>query len=52
MSGMIVSWKFEIVSDKGAKKFFLFQSIDSIKLELSYQLYLHLMKSNDPKEKL
>ena len=44
MSEMIVSWKYVINDDKGLEKDFLFQCIDSIKLELGYQVFLHLMK--------
>ena len=52
MSEMIVSWKYVFITDIGLKKILLFQCIDSIKLELSYQVFLHLMKSNDPKKEL
>ena len=52
MSEMIVSWKYIIVAEKGLEKFLLFQCIDSIKLELSYQVFLHLIKSGDPKKEL
>ncbi len=52
MTEMIVSWKYVIVTDKGLEKDFLFQCIDSIKLELSYQVFLHLMKLKDPKKEL
>jgi hypothetical protein len=52
MSEMIVSWKYVIITDKGLEKDFLFQCIDSIKLELSYQVFLHLMKSKDPNKEL
>jgi hypothetical protein len=44
MSEMIVSWKYVINDDKGLEKDFSFQCIDSIKLELGYQVFLHLMK--------
>ena len=47
MSEMIVSWKYVIITDKGLEKDFLFQCIDSIKLELTYQVFLHLIKSKD-----
>ena len=47
MTQMIVSWKYFIITDKGLEKEFLFQCIDSIKLELSYQVFLHLMKLKD-----
>ena len=52
MSEMIVSWKYVIITDKGLEKFLLFQCIDSIKLELTYQVFLHLMKSKDPEKEL
>ena len=43
MGEMIVSWKYLIKTDIGLEKFFLFQCIDSIKLELSYQAFLYFM---------
>ena len=49
---MIVSWKYVINDDKGLEKDFLFQCIDSIKLELGYQVFLHQMKSKDPNKEL
>ena len=49
---MIVSWKYIIITDKGVEKDFLFQCIDSIKLELGYQVFLHLMKSEDKNKQL
>ena len=49
---MIVSWKYVIITDKGLEKDFLFQCIDSIKLELGYQVFLHQMKSKDPNKEL
>ena len=49
---MIVSWKYVIITDTGLEKDFLFQCIDSIKLELGYQVFLHLMKSKDPNKEL
>jgi len=52
MSEMIVSWKYVIVSDNGLEKSFLFQCIDSIKLELSYKVYLHLIESKDPEKEI
>ena len=52
MTQMIVSWKYVIITDKGLEKEFLFQCIDSIKLELSYQVFLRLMKSKDPNKEL
>jgi hypothetical protein len=52
MSEMIVSWKYVIITDKGLEKDFLFQCIDSIKLELNYQVFLHLMKLKDPNKEL
>ena len=52
MSELIVSWKYVIITDIGLEKFLLFESIDSIKLELSYQVFLHLMKSKDSKKEL
>ena len=47
MSEMIVSWKYVIITDIGIEKLYLFECIDSIKLELSYQVFLHMMKSKD-----
>ena len=52
MSKMIVSWKYLIIDDKGVEKFFLFECIDSIKLELSYQVFLHLIKSKAPEKEI
>ena len=52
MSKMIVSWKYVIITDEGLENLFLFQCIDSIKLELSYQVFLYLMKSKDPDKEL
>ena len=52
MSEMIVSWKYVIITEKGLEKFFLFQCIDSIKLELSYQVFLHLIKSKAPEKEI
>ena len=52
MSEMIVSWKYVIIADKGIEKFFLFNCIDSIKLELIYQIFLHLIKSKDSKKEI
>ncbi len=49
---MIVSWRYVIITDKGLERDFLFQCIDSIKLELGYQVFLHLMKSKDPNKEL
>ena len=49
---MIVSWKYWIKTDIGLEKFFLFECIDSIKLELTYQVFLYLIKSKDPKKEL
>ncbi len=52
MTQMIVSWKYVIITDKGIEKEFLFKCIDSIKLELTYQVFLNLMKSKDPNKEL
>ena len=52
MSEMIVSWKYVLITDIGEEKFHLFQCIDSIKLELTYQVFLHLMKTKDPNKEL
>jgi hypothetical protein len=52
MSEMIVSWKYVVNDDKGLEKDFLFQCIDCITLELSYQVFLHLMKLKDSKKVL
>ncbi len=52
MNEMIVSWKYVILTDIGLEKFLLFQCIDSIKLELAYQVFLHLMKTKDPNKEL
>ena len=52
MSEMIVSWKYKIITDEGIEKFHLFPCIDSIKLELNYQIFLHLSKPNDPEKEL
>ena len=52
MSEMLVSWKYIIITDFGLNKFIIFPCIDSIKLELSYQVYLHFMKSKDPEKEL
>ena len=45
MNEMIVSWRFIIINDIGIENFFLFQCIDCIKLELSYQVFLQVIKS-------
>ena len=50
MSQMIVSWKYEFINDVGLKKLILFQCIDSIKLELSYQVFLDFIKSRGPQK--
>ena len=52
MSEMIVSWKYTIITGEGIEKFHLFPCIDSIKLELTYQTFLLLKKSNDPEKEL
>ena len=52
MSEMIVSWKYVIITDEGLENLFLFQCIDSIKLELNYQVFMYLMKSKDPDKEL
>ena len=52
MSEMIVSWKYVINTDISLEKFLLFECIDCIKLEVGYQVYLHVMKSKDKKKEL
>ncbi len=52
LSDMIVSWKYVIITEEGLKSLFSFQCIDTIKLELSYQVYLHFMKSKDQEKDL
>ena len=52
MSEMIVSWKYVFITVSGSEKLILFQCIDSIKIELSYQVFLHLMKSKDSNKEL
>ena len=49
---MIVSWKYVIINENGKEKFFLFQCIDCIKLELSYQVFLLLTNSKDSNKKI
>ena len=52
MSEMIVSWKYEIETITGELILEFFECFDSIKLELSYQVFLHAMKNKDPNETL
>ena len=44
MSEMLVSWKYLINTDFGLEKSILFQCIDCIKLELSYQVFLQTIR--------
>ena len=44
MSDMVVSWKYEIKTVTGEQYFEYFQCLEAIKLEISFQFYLHAMK--------
>ena len=52
MNEMLVSWKYVIITDKGLEKIFEFESIDCIKLELTFQVFVNLMKSKDEKKEI
>lgn len=50
LSEMVVSWRYIIISDTGLEKAYLFQCIDAIKLELTYQTFLNFNKNESNKE--
>ena len=52
MSEMVVSWKYEIKTITGEQYFAYFQCLEAIKLEISFQFYLHAMKYKAENEQL
>ena len=46
MSDMVVSWKYEIKTVTGEQYCACFQCLEAIKLEISFQFFLHSMKYN------
>ncbi len=52
MSDMVVSWKYEIMTVTGEQYFAYFQCLEAIKLEISFQFFLHAMKYKAQNEQL
>ena len=52
MSDMVVFWKYEIKTITGEQYFEYFQCLEAIKLEISFQFYLHAMKYKTQNEQL